>query len=301
MALMVGGNPQDEGSRGLGLLAKPGTTYHVEGAAKYGFRLDEARYALRYADRETHTVARRGKKLLVLRYTVTNRQPYAVPYSAGTVNIRTVSPGGGSTRATLAASAVATPRELKANASVSETVWIEVPSGEDTPRLEANVGGSAPLRFDVASFAKPLKDAFVAADGTIRDELEVSSGTKAPLSAFDVTVNGTSWSNLSTIDFMPSSGQRVLVATVTLDNQAPYPAAITRAILVPDLRTEGGETVKPEYTVLQGAVNETARDQVAPGKSVRVRYALRIDGDVKPVALRLTDGLNSGRSLLVRL
>lgn len=300
-ALLAFSCPQERGGRGLGLLARPGETYAVESTSKFAFRLDEAQYTLRFSSKDSHSVARRGMKLLVMKYTLTNKEAHSVAYSPGLVSLRVVSAGGRSAAPTFLPSSSSDHPDIKAGGTASETVLIEVPAAEPTPRLEANVGGSATLRFDLNSFVKPMKDAFVAPDGTIRDEIGVKLGTRVPLSGFDVTVDRIEWNTQSTIDFTLAPGQRALIATVTLNNQAPYPSPVDRGVLVPEIRLADGKKIRPTFTVLQATSNQRPTDAVGPQKGMKVRYAVRIDAEMKPDALFLTDGVNTGRSLIVEL
>ena len=48
-ALVFFARPQGADGRGLGMLARPGTTYAVDAASKFAFRLDEAQYTLRFS------------------------------------------------------------------------------------------------------------------------------------------------------------------------------------------------------------------------------------------------------------
>lgn len=300
-ALILFSGTQAGDGRGLGMMARPGTAYAVESASKFAFRLDEAHYTLRYSTKDSHTVARRGMKLLILKYTLTNKESHAVAYSPSLVSLRVVSAGERSASPTYLPSSSSEPRDIKPNGSASETVLIEMPTTEPTPRLEANVGGSATLRFDLNSFVKPPKDPFVAPDGAIRDELQVGLGVRLPLSGFDVTVNRIEWSNRSTIDFTLGPGQRALIATVTLNNQAPYPSPVDRGVLVPEIRLADGKKVRPTFAVMQATSDERPSLAVGPQKGMTVRYAIRVEEGVKPEELFLTDGANGGRSLVVDL
>lgn len=301
LALLAGPYPQEDASRGLGMMARPGVTYSVETSSKLAFRVDEARYTLRFSSKEDHLVARRGMKLLILRYTLTNRESYAIGYSPATVNLRVVGTDGRSTTPTRLGPGQEHPSEVKEKGSVTETVWTEIPTSEPTPRLEAMIAGSAPLKFDLNGFAKPVKDTFVGKDGGILDELKVAIGKRTALSGFDVTVNRIEWSKRSILSLSLAPGQRMLIATLTLDNQAPYPAMAGRGVLIPEIRGADGKKVLPTFSVLAATSDDNLEKEVPARKSIIVRYAIKVEEGMKPDDLLFTDGVNSGRTLAVDL
>jgi hypothetical protein len=299
--VLLSPHQQADTGRGLGMLARLGATYSVGGASKFAFRLDEAHYTLRLSTRDSHTVARRGMKLLVLKYSLTNKEPHSVAYAPNLVNLRVVTADGRSSPSTNLSDPSSDPHDLKSGGSATEMAVIELPAAEPSPRLEANVSGSATLRFDLNSFAKPLKDPFVAPDGAIRDELDVSLGKRTPLSGFDVTVNRIEWSNRSTPDLTLGPGQRALIATVTLNNQTPYSSPIDRGVLVPEIRLSDDKKVHPAFVLLQANTDERPTEAIGPHKGITIRYAIRVDEGVKADELLFTDGVNAGRSLVVDL
>lgn len=298
LAHFAGARAQDDVSRGLGMMARPGVNYSIQTVSKFGFRVDDAQYTLRYSSKQEHLVARRGMKLLILKYTLTNKESYSISYSPGTVNLRVISSGGRSSTPTRLGTASDAP-EIKGNGSVSETVWAEVPTTEPAPRLEASVSGSSLLKFDLKSFAKPAKGSFVGADGSIADQLKVPLGKRISLGGFDVSVDRLEWTTKSNPFLSLSSGQRALIATVTLENQAPYPAVVGRGVLIPEILTAEGTKVAPSFTVLRSTEDTVAEQEVGPKKSIVVRYAIKIDSGVNPDDLLVTDGVNSGRTLIV--
>jgi hypothetical protein len=285
------------------MVARPGTTYPVETFAHFSFRLDDARCTLRYADRQNQAIARRGRKLLVLRYTVTNRESHTVSYTPDLVHFDVLTAGGGTSKVTVPPSITRDmKRELGGGASATETVWMEVPSEERAPKLQARVAGSAPLRFELESFLKPMKEPFVAADGfTVQDELAVRTGQRVPISSFDVTVGQLSWESVKAPTLVPASGDRVLVATLTIDNRSPYPVRISQGVLVPELQMAGGDVVRPEYALLERTEDELAKTIVEPGKTTVVRCAMMVKADEKPAAVRLSDMIAAGRTVIVSL
>jgi len=305
------------GAQGNGQLAgsaaQPGQTYAVGKRSPLNFTLRSAGYSVRPVHiGDTTFVPEVGEKLLVLRYSVQNPRKEDVTYYWGSLRFTAVDPQDRNHSATANGARDGTPDALQVTLKPAQKVdavaVIKVPAGVPIPKLlvERGEGDTAPiLRFDlrgkVAALPAPFADPADRSGASARDLVPASVGTFYPAPSLDLKVESVAFTAQSLAGRTPASGQRFLVATVSVKNTLNRPLDYAWGTLRPELRGPGSALIEWNSQVLGAAGDGAAQGQLRPGESRQVRFFYEVPRSAALTSLTFREGYSNGRAYIFDL
>jgi hypothetical protein len=288
-----------------------GSSYVVRSrTADYGFRLDSAAFALEYRNGRDLLCAPRGKKLLMLKYTLSNPGRMSLSLPPELVGFGLEEPGKGfptlSEGRSLGFSKA--PASMAAGKSVSDTGYLEIPNEVTDPVVLVQVGGEELLRFNLAGRVQPMAGPFAAEKGLRSlDEISAKPGETVAIGGIEMTVreiatpprvNVTSPTGLPVRDLSSSHLERLICVKVAVKNRLPYEVNLD-SILDARLIGRDGSSNSVPSEVLIG--NCRADGALRPGRPAEISLLFVVPKSFEPSCVTVLNGLSGGRGIQIRL
>ncbi|MBB5364645.1 hypothetical protein [Deinococcus humi] len=299
MTPVVQGTTQLAG--GVGTLGK--TVTLGKGRSAINFTLNSAEFTLARVTVGTNVyVPKAGEKLLILRYTLQNPQKESKDISWNTLKFTAVDArdinhehdnyvGRDGTSEQL-------DMTLKPAQKINVYAVMAVPAAGPIPKLIVSAGDDFPVqRYDLRGKAKGLAAEFAdPADPSLTTAREVQTvppGTYAPLGKFDVRLDSLTLSQAAVNGQVPPSGQRYLIATLSIRNGTAKTAEAADwafNTFKVQLRDTDGEVQLYDDYLLKVSRDETANGTLKPGEEARFRVYFLLPATVTGTALSLSEG-----------
>jgi hypothetical protein len=271
----------------VGVIGKPATL------GKYQFALVSASFATRVVAQDAMILAPKGKKFLILNYTVQNPTQGPLDFARGDIRFTVVGADNADhedsqniyapdTMAPLAVS-------LKPVQKIPVLTYVEVPANDPIPKLMAMSGAAPVLRFDLKGKVKKFTGPFAKADGvTVEEAGSVPVGTKFEAGTYDVVVEKVEDVTTNLGEFELGEDRKFIVVTITLTNASKTDLPIDTGFLNFSMKDAAGEDVEFGGSVLKGVGNTYLSGTLKPGASVKARVLFTAAKDANASSVTVT-------------
>lgn len=247
-------------------------------------------------------LAPKGMKLLILRYTVTNRADYSVEYSRESVSVAVSEPSGLLT-SSLSPAGLADAHflDLRPGQSASDTIWIEVPAALRDPKVRLRAG-QTDTTTTIGKMIRPEKGNYFAPDGyTVMDEFIGSVGQSAPFGTWSLRLNAIENDASSKSHLIVKAAKHRLISigvemTNVIRADQVFDASALNAMLV----GRDGKTINWNRFLLNPSGTDTITATIRRGKRGTGRIYFSIPPGFDATTLRVEDP-SSGRTVIYRL
>jgi hypothetical protein len=269
----------------------------------YLFTLVGVSFATRVAHVDDTAVADKGKKYLIINYTVQNPGKVSQAFDWASIHFTVVSAENANhenleivlnpekmTRINL---------EIKPAQKVPAMTYVEVPATDPIPKLIAASGNGPVLRFDLKGKVKKYTGMYAAPDGiTVLDVGNAKIGEKVELGQFDFTIEKVEESETAIGEVDLPEGQKLFVATIAFTNASKLNRALDSASYNITMKDTNGEPI--EYRKLIRAIGMSDINQeIKAGELLRGR--MLFVGPKEAKAASITMGYGEGRAALISL
>ncbi|MDX2066542.1 MAG: hypothetical protein SFX74_12455 [Fimbriimonadaceae bacterium] len=271
-------------------------------AVQLNVQIDSARFAVLHEYEDGWALAPKGMKLLILRYTVSNRANYPVEYSRESVSLA-VTESSGLLTSSLSPAGLAENHflDLRPGQSASDTIWIEVPAAMRDPRVRLRAGQSDTTTA-IGKLIRPERGSYFAPDGyTVMDELPGKIGQPTAFGTWTLRVNAVE-------NDVPSKSHLIVKATKhrlmsfslefanAIRTDQIFDASALNAILV----GADGKTINWNRFLLNAEGTDTITSTIRRGKRANARIYFSLPPGFEAASLRMEDP-SSGRTVIYRL
>lgn len=267
------------------------------------FTLNSAEFTLTRVTVGTNVyIPKANEKLLILRYTLQNPQKESRGIAWNTLKFTAIDAQDISHEHDNYVGREGTSEllemTLKPAQKISAYAVMAVPATGPIPKLIVSAGDEFPVqRYDLrgkigglaAEFADPADPSSV----TAREIQTVPAGVYAPLGRFDVRLESAALSQGAMNGQLPPSGQRYLVATLSIRNGAARTAEAadwTFNTFKVQLRDADGEVQVYDDDLLKASRDEPAEGTLKPGEEARFRVYFPLPEAVAGTALSISEG-----------
>lgn len=281
----------------VGVLGEP---YRV---GRFQLILTGASFATRVNYNDT-AIAGKGKKFLVLSYTVQNPGTQDLGFDWTLIRFTVVGADNANYEdAGLALNAEklqqASPQLKPAQKSPFVT-FIEVPAGDPIPKLIVRSEDAPVVRFDLKGKVKKFTGTYAAPDGvTVLDTGKAKLAEKIELGFLDLVVEKVEESTVAIGEVMPEEDKKLLVVSIAYTNPGKLARGIDWNTYNLSLKDTNKEPIEFSNTLLRAVGNTALNAEIKPGETVRGRLIFSAAKDAKPESLELS--LEEGRSVVVAL
>jgi hypothetical protein len=236
----------------------------------------------------------RGRKLLQVRFVVSNPANYPVEYTSETVRVFVVKPANGEISVDGGASPLQVggykSQTISPGGSVKGEAVLEVPNADVAPKIRFHVD-ERQTEVSLAGKVKPAKGPLTTAGGMVTvDDLEGKPGDRLPLGPWDISVGKPVYVKQSpTPALTVESGQTMLLIPVVAQNALKEGQTLDAASVNPELTLEDGSTVAWPRIMLQADRPEFMTAVVRGGGKATARLTWTIPAGAKPKTLKLID------------
>jgi hypothetical protein len=270
----------------------------------YQFTLTSACFTTRVAHSGDTAIAEKGKKLLILNYTVQNPSKENVDFNWSCVRFTVVSAENANHEN---AEIVLNPEkmepingQLKPAQKIPAMTWVEVPASDPIPKVIASSGEAPVLRYDLKGKVQKFTGLFADANGVnVLDTAAAKLGDKVGLGAFDFTVEKVEESAQAIGEVEPGEGQKLFVITVAFANATKVAQSLNWSVYGLEMKDQNDETIAFKESLLRAVGNAPVEGEAKPGEVVRGRFMFAGAKEAKPSFLTFTWG--EGRSVKVSL
>jgi hypothetical protein len=272
------------------------------GVLGFEVKVSEASFTVRHQYGQGWALAPKGAKLLVLKYTVKNTSPTPLEYSRESVSIA-IRRGNGDRQISISAPARlvdSAVMELGPGKSVEDTTWLEVPNGEESPKVVVRMNGSErtlpiPVKIEnqLGVFGKP---------GTLvaLDEVETTKTENLRVGAWNFGLGKVNYSERAPsfrVQAPPLHGYANV--PVKFENPLRSSQALSNYALNWEGICTGGKVAKWSRTLLN-AKGEPFEAEVPAGRASSAQLVFFVPTKERILAIRAIDP-SSGRSIVFRL
>lgn len=258
------------------LAGSPGVIGTPARLGKYQFTLTGASFATRIGHSTDTVIAEKGKKFLVLNFSVQNPGKDNLPFVWDSIRFTVVSADNVNHEN---AETVMNPEtmaridlELKPAQKVPAMTWVEVPAADPIPKLMAISGDAPALRFDLKGKVKKFTGRFADPNAvTVLDAGSVTTGEKVELGHFDFTVEKVEEVMQAVGDVEPAEGQKLIVVTIAYSNPHRVPHNLDWSSYALEMKDLNNEVIEYRETLYRAVGDAQLSGDVKPGETVRGR------------------------------
>ena len=270
---------------------------------KFQFVLTGASFATRVDHTDT-AIADKGKKFLVLRYTLQNPGTQELGLDWAQVRFTVV---GADNANHENAELVLNPEtmsplnlQLKPAQKVPCVTFVEVPATDPVPKLIVQNESAPVVRYDLKGKIKKFTGLFAAPDGvTALDAGVAKLAQKVDLGYFDFVVEKVEESAAALGEVAPEDGKKLVVVQVAFTNPGKMARSLDWSVYALSMKDANNEPVDFLQTLLRAVGNTVLTAEVNPGETVRGRLIFSAAKEARPDSLAFAYG--EGRSAVVSL
>jgi len=259
----------------------------------------ESGLTVRYDYRDGFALAPAGKKLLYVRYRVSNRAGYAVQYTRTDSGILLRDPSGKFVRHSGSANRLLQPM-IPARGTIEDTVWFYVPKAEKVTEVHIR-RGTETTAVPIARSLKVSPSTFMDKDGTAHDEVEVTFGENVELGPWSVMLESPepALNGLSKI-LSPSTEESAICLPLTVKVLVDSTVHLGRGTILVEALDEDGDVASSRQALFNDGGNAPLEADLRKGKSIRGNLLVLARKEMKVAFFRITDP-SSGRSIRYRV
>jgi hypothetical protein len=264
----------------------------------------EAQFSTRLVSDSGWALPPRGRKLLQVRFVVSNPASYPVEYTSETVRVFVVKPANGEVRVDGGASPLQVggykSQTIAPGGNIKAEAVLEVPNADVAPKIRFHID-ERQTEISLAGKVKPARGPLATTGGMVTvDDLEGKVGDRLPLGPWDVSVAKPVYTTASpTPALTVEKGQSMLLISLTAQNALKEGQTFDAASVNPELALEDGTTVVWPRIMLQPDRPDFAAATVRGGGKATGRLAWTIPAASKPKTLKLIDPTTE-RTVLIR-
>lgn len=264
----------------------------------------DAQFSTRLVGDSGWALPPRGRKLLQVRFVVSNPANYPVEYTSETVRVFVVKPANGEIRVDGGASPLQVggykSQTISPGGSIKAEAVLEVPNADVAPRIRFHID-ERQTEISLAGKVKPARGPLATAGGMVTvDDLDGKVGDRLPLGPWDVTVTKPVYAKTSPTPALTiEKGQTMLLLSLTAQNALKEGQTFDSASINPELVLEDGTTVAWPRIMLQADRPDFMTATVRGGGKATGRLAWTIPAGAKPKSVKLTDPTTE-RTVLIK-
>ena len=272
---------------------------------RYQMILTGASFATRLATVDNTYLAEKGKKLLILNFTVQNPGKVDLGYDWSSIAFSVV---GAGTDNFEYENAVFNPEklsgvnvELKPAQKIPLIAFIQVPANDPIPKLIAKSENAPVVRYDLKGKVKKYTGPYASADGvTVLENGVGKLGEKAEAGLFDISVDKVEEASGPLGNIEAPEGRKLVVVSVTYTNPTKQDQALDWGAYEGAMVDANDESFEWVNDLLRGVGNEPLNTTLKPGQTVKGRMVFFASKDATPAKLTLSYG-GGNRSLVYKL
>ncbi len=263
---------------------------------QFQFTLVGAKFDTRVITQEDTWIAAKGKKYLVLTFSVQNPGKSELTLEKENLSFTVV---GADTNNYTSEPTLVNPEkmlpirmDLKPVQKAPGMVFIEVPGDDPIHKLIVRSRESAVVRYDLRGKTAKADGLFAEKNGvTIADTGNAKIGQKIELGYFNVTVDSVDESTAAIGSKAPDDGKKLVVVHVTFGNPSFKERMLERSTYKWDVLDANGEKLEFSDDIIRESSADTLAATVDPSRSMKARLIFYAPKDSKPatVVLSLTD------------
>ncbi|MDR3689749.1 MAG: DUF4352 domain-containing protein [Fimbriimonas sp.] len=270
----------------------------------YQIVLTSAKFATRVFTQDDAWLADKGKKFVVVNFTVQNPSKEKLAFERSSLSYKVV---GADTNNYEMEPSLVNPETMASITmdilpaqKIPCQVFFQVPSNDPIYKLMVRYQEGPVLRYDLRG--KTLKSDSLFADKTgviLADSAQVKIGQKIEIGYFTLVVDGIEESTSPIGPISPDDGKKIVIAKLTITNPAFKEHTMERSTYKWQMLDENGENLDFSENLIKVSSTDTVMQSIEPGRSLRVRVAFYAPKESKPATFIIQEP--DGRSISVSL
>ena len=270
---------------------------------KFQIILTGASFATRVNYSDT-AVAEKGKKFLVLNYTLQNpgKEELGVDWSSVRFTVVSADNTNHENVELILNPEKMSPvsLQLKPAQKAPFVTFIEVPADDPIPKLIVQSEGAPVIRFDLKGKVKKFTGMYAAPDGVkVLDTGNAKLKEKVELGFFDFVVEKVEESTAALGEITAEEDKKLVVVQVAYTNPGQVGRALDWGTYTLAMKDANNEGIDFRDTLLRAVGNTGLSAEIKPGETVRGRLIFSAAKEAKPDSLMFS--LGEGRSAVISL